>query len=154
VSEADQITELLAGLDEGAEAGRDKMIAAIYRELRRVAAAQLRHERRDHTLQPTALVHEACIRLLNRPAEWRDREHLYRTAAKIMRQILTDYARARSAEKRQADRPRVPLSEEIQVSAAWSALSLEDVIALNDAIEKLKAKDPRQSVVVDLRFFA
>jgi RNA polymerase sigma-70 factor, ECF subfamily len=150
----DQITAMLADLADGGDAARDLLLTAIYRELKLVAAAQLRLERPNHTLQPTALVHEACMRLLQDPVGWKNREHLFRTAAKIMRQILTDYARARSAKKRGANQPDIALCEMIDVPASWSALSIEDVIALDAAIERLRSKDKRQSVVVELRFFA
>jgi RNA polymerase sigma factor (TIGR02999 family) len=152
MSAPDQITAMLADLAEGGGPARSRLLDAIYGELKRVANAQLRLERPNHTLQPTALVHEACLRLLEGPAGWKDREHLFRTAAKIMRQILTDYARAKGAAKRGANQPVVTLSELINVPHSWS-MSIEDFMTLDAAIERLKAKDKRQSVVVELRFF-
>ena len=150
---AEQITILLANLASGDDTARDRLFNAIYAELRQIAAAQLRMERRNHTLQPTALAHEACLRLIDRPGEWRNRQHLFHTAAKVMRQVLTDYARARCAEKRGGDRRAITLNEAINVPPSWSSLSVEDMIALNDALDRLKAKDSRQATMVELRFF-
>ena len=150
---AEQITALLANLANGGEGARDRLFSAVYEELKRVAAAQLRIERRNHTLQPTALLHEACLRLMQAPGEWKNRQHLFRTAAKVMRQVLIDYARAKCAEKRGGDRCVVTLDEVINVPPAWSTLPIEEVISLDSAIERLKAKDERQAIIVELRFF-
>jgi RNA polymerase sigma factor (TIGR02999 family) len=152
MSGPEQITAMLAELAEGGGAAQNRLFEAIYGQLRRLAAAQLRLERPNHTLQPTALVHEACMRLLENPTGWKDREHLFRTAAKIMRQILTDYARAKRAVKRGANQPIVTLRDIINVPHSWS-MGIEDFIALDAAIERLKSKDKRQSVIVELRFF-
>ncbi|WP_321473680.1 ECF-type sigma factor [uncultured Paludibaculum sp.] len=151
---SEQITAILADLAVGEEGARDRLLTAIYQELRRVAAAQLRQERPNHTLQPTALVHEACMRLLRTPGNWKNREHLFRTAAQMMRRILTDYARARGADKRGGLAENVAIDDLIQLPAAWSGLSMEEMIALDAAIDRLKEKDERQSIVVEMRFFA
>ncbi|MFN8587925.1 MAG: ECF-type sigma factor [Candidatus Eisenbacteria bacterium] len=141
---------LLQRSREGDRAALDAMFAAVYDELRDLAAAHMRHERPDHTFQPTALAHEAFLRLLGQralPAE--DRGHFLALAAQAMRRILTDHARRRRAAKRGADPLRVTLA------AADSEPVAEDfdVVALDDALERLAALDERRARVVDLRFF-
>jgi RNA polymerase sigma-70 factor, ECF subfamily len=153
VNAAESITAMIANLSEGGAAARNRLVSVIYAELRRVAAVQLRLERPNHTLQPTALAHEACMRLLRSPGEWKDREHLFRTAAKVMRQILMDYARSRAAEKRGRNPVPVTLSKAAHLPASWSIFGFEDILALDGAIQKLKKMDERQSTIVELRFF-
>ena len=147
------ITAMLAHLDQPEGAGRDEVIAAVYKEIRHLAAGQLRKERANHTLQPTALAHEACIRLLRGSGGWKNREHLFRTAAKVMRQILTDYARGKRAAKRGGQQPVISISEIAEVPASWKTLSLDEIVELDSALEKLRERDPRQCEVVELRFF-
>ncbi len=122
----------------------------VYDELRRVAAAYLRRERTDHTLQPTALVHEAYLKLHARGVVQGGRTHFLARAATAMRQILVDHARARAAAKRGGGWKKVTVSE----AAALSDDGVEDVIAVNDALERLAALDPRAARIVELRFFA
>lgn len=120
----------------------------VYDELRRLAAARLADEPAGHTLQPTALVHEAYLRLADRPG-FADRGHLLRAAAAAMRHVLVDHARARLADKRGGGRRRVPLDE----TARW-ADSPADLLALNDALDRFAAEEPRKAELVTLRFFA
>jgi RNA polymerase sigma-70 factor (ECF subfamily) len=123
----------------------------VYNELRRVARRYLRSERPDHTLQPTALVHEAYIRLLGqREIMWQNRAHFFGVAAQLMRRILVDHARAHQAEKRGGHKQKVPLDEALEYTADKSA----ELVALDEALDRLAARDPRQARVVELRFFA
>ncbi len=123
----------------------------VYDELRRVAGRYLRHERPDHTLQPTALVHEAYLRLIGaeRP-QWRDRIHFYAVAAQVMRRILVDHARAHQADKRGGGARRVPLDEGIDAGVERAA----DLVALDDALAALAAIDARKARIVELHHFA
>ena len=119
-------------------------------ELRRLAAHYLRGERVDHTLQPTALVHEAYIRLTSvREVDWQSRSHFFATAATIMRRILVDHARAQQAHKREALHNAVDLENALVVSPARSA----ELIALDEALSRLVEIDPRRGKIVELRFF-
>ena len=127
-----------------------ELMSAVYRELRRLAAYYLRQERAGHTLQPTALVHEAYLHLAaQKGADWQNRAHFFSAAAQAMRRILVDYARERRAQKRGGDRQRVPPDEAFTFAEERS----EDLLALDGALEKLAGLDPRQSRIVELRFF-
>ena len=122
----------------------------VYEELRRQAARQLRRERADHTLRPTALVHEAYLRLLGQDrAQWQNRAQFYAVAARIMRRVLVDHARQRAAHKRAGSWCRVSLVEGL---AALPAMDV-DVLALDRALEELARLDPQRARVVELRFF-
>jgi RNA polymerase sigma factor (TIGR02999 family) len=122
----------------------------VYPHLHEVAAAYLRREDQAHTLQPTALVHELYLRLLQqREPEWEDRAHFYTFAAQVMRRILMDHARAARANKRGAGLRHVQLSDEIP----WINLNSEDVVDLNQALNDLEAVDPRKVRLVELRYF-
>lgn len=122
----------------------------VYDELRALAAAYLRRERPDHTLQPTALANEAYLRLIDqRVANWNGRSHFFGIAAQMMRRILVDHARAHSAGKRGGGADHVPLNE----AAAWTGPQDVDLIALDEALTSLTANDPRKAKVVELRFF-
>lgn len=125
----------------------------IYDELRTLAAGLLRGERRGHTLQPTALVNEAFLKIVRgRPADWNGRQHFQAVAALAMRQILVNHARDRGAQKRGgADRRRVTLSEAIEPSAASRDV---DLLALDDALAELATLDPQQAKIVEMRYFA
>jgi RNA polymerase sigma factor (TIGR02999 family) len=129
----------------------DRLLPTVYDELRRIAAGYLRHERPNHTLEPTALVHEAFMRLVDQQdMEWQNRAHFLGVAAQAMRRVLIDHARARRADKRDGRLERVTLDEAI----AAADVKHVDLIALNDALERLEALDPRLCRVVELRFFA
>ena len=128
----------------------DDLLPVVYEELRRLAAAYLRRERPGQTLQPTALVHEAYLRLMkDRPERWQNRAHFCAIAAHSMRQILIDRARARGAQKRGGAQPRVTLDEGL-VAAESSSV---DLLALDAALERLAALDQEQARLVELRFF-
>ena len=127
------------------------LFARVYDELRRLAAAALRTERSDHTLQPTALVHEAYLRLADLPeGAWKDRAHFMALAARAMRRVLVDHARSRNALKRGA-RVTAPL-ERLKIPSADPSTEV-DVVRLDTALNGLEALDPRQSRIVELRFF-
>ena len=125
--------------------------ASLYRELRKIAAAKMRFERGNHTLQPTALVHEAYMRLAGQPdTAWQDRRRILGLAAHAMRNILVDHARAHSADKRGAGAVQVTLDDGI----AASSQTLVDVLAVDQALTRLAEFDPRQARVLELHFFA
>lgn len=128
----------------------DALLPLVYAELRRLAAGYLRREKPGQTLQPTALVHEAYLRLMkDRPDRWQNRAHFCAIAAHSMRQILIERARARGAAKRGGARPRVTLDEAL---VAGNDRSI-DLLALDEALERLAALDPEQARLVELRFF-
>ena len=128
----------------------DALLPVVYEELRRLAVAYLRRERPGQTLQPTALVHEAYLRLLkDRPDRWQNRAHFCAIAAHSMRQILIERARARGAQKRGGAQPRVTLDEAIVAGAERSI----DLLALDEALDRLEQLDPDQARLVELRFF-
>jgi RNA polymerase sigma factor (TIGR02999 family) len=128
----------------------DALLPVVYEELRRLAAAYLRRERPGQTLQPTALVHEAYLRLMkDRPDRWQNRAHFCAIAAHSMRQILIERARARGAQKRGGAQPRVTLDESLVAGQSPSV----DLVSLDEALERLEAIDPEQARLVELRFF-
>ncbi len=128
----------------------DELMEVVYPQLRRLAAGYLRGERRDHTLQPTALVNEAYLRLMGgTPVDYSDRVHFLAVAARTMRRVLVDHAKARRALKRGGDRLRVTLSEE-KLGATDAA---PDVLALDASLERLGERDPRKSRAIELHFF-
>lgn len=128
----------------------DELAPLVYQELRRIAAAYMRREQPGQTLQPTALVHEAYLRLAGAGTPWHDRQHFIGIAARSMRQILVERARARGAQKRWANLDRVSLSDSLAVAA-----DPEDMLpALDEALDRLEQLDPEQARLVELRFFA
>ena len=149
-SEAGDITVLLRKWKAGDAEARDQLMPHVYPHLHDVAAAYLRREHGDHTLQPTALVHELYLRLLQqRKPDWDDRAHFYAFAASVMRRILTDHARATNADKRGAGVQHVPLCDEVP----WVNLNSVDVMDLNRALDELDSVDPRKVRLVELRYF-
>jgi RNA polymerase sigma factor (TIGR02999 family) len=145
-----QVTELLQAWGGGDLSARDQLMPLVYQELRRRAAAYLRREARDHTLQPTALVHEAYLRLVDqRRAVWQNRAQFFGVASQMMRRILVDRARGRRMAKRSGRWARVTLDE----AAAVSPQADVDVLDLDDALTRLAAFDPRKSQIAELRFF-
>ena len=145
-----QVTELLQAWGGGDLGARDRLMPLVYQELRRRAAAYLRREARDHTLQPTALVHEAYLRLVDqRRAVWQNRAQFFGVASQMMRRILVDRARGRRMAKRSGRWARVTLDE----AAAVSPQADVDVLDLDEALTRLAAFDPRKSQIAELRFF-
>jgi RNA polymerase sigma-70 factor, ECF subfamily len=148
-SEPHLATRLLRGWRSGDSAARDQLVALLYGELHRLAARQLANERRGHTLQPTALVHEAYLRLIDQGnLAWQNRLHFVAIAALTMRRILVSHARQRKADKRGGGAFRVTLTEGFAAAERDA-----DVLALHDALERLAALDRRQCRVVELRYF-
>lgn len=145
------VTDLLARWRSGDREALDALMPLVYQELRRIARHYLQRERADHTLQSTALVHEAYVRLVgNNPPEWRNRAHFFGVAARLMRQILVDHARVQRADKRGGGAFKLSLDEGL-VGAPGKDLDLLD---LDNALRGLAQLDPQQSQVVELRFFA
>jgi RNA polymerase sigma factor (TIGR02999 family) len=144
------VTQLLADLQNGQPHAAPQLIPLVYDELHRLARQQMRHERPDHTLQATALVHEAYLRLISPPERtWQNRTHFIRIAGQVMRRMLIDHARARRTAKREGGLRRVPLEEPLLLTEDQS----DELLALNDALERLGQIDARQSRVVEMRFF-
>jgi len=149
--EADDVTLLLERVAEGDRAGADRLLAAVYDQLRRIAQRRMMDERPGHTLQATALVHEAYVRLVRSPGVgWTSRAQFYAAAAHAMQRILVEHARAKHRLKRGGDRRPVPAS----VVDLASDADLEQVVALQDAVDRLGAEDPRAAQVTRLRFYA
>jgi RNA polymerase sigma factor (TIGR02999 family) len=143
-------TELLLQAGRGIESARDELLPLVYDELRRIAAWYLRRERRDHTLQPTALVHEAYLRLIDqRQVDWRNRAQFVGLAAMMMRRVLVNHARERVAARRGGDAERIPLAVVIDEFDEPQV----DLLALHQALDRLQAVDARKSRVVELKFF-
>ncbi len=145
-----EVTRLLEAAAGGDRASSDRLFALVYDELRAVAAGVFRTQGPGHTLQPTALVHDVYVRLAQTPgAAWKDRAHFYATAARAMRQVLTDHARRRGAAKRGGGRRRVALDDDVAITTDRSL----DLVALDEALTRLGALDERRAHVVELRFF-
>ncbi len=147
-----QVTRLLADWNKGDLAAREALLPLVYAELRRLAASYLRRERPDHTLQPTALVHEAYLRLVEeRRVDWKSRSHFFSVAAKLMRRILVDHARARAATKRGGGAlSKVSLTDAVVMTKERPA----ELLALDEGLTRLASVDPQQGQVVELRVFA
>lgn len=144
------VTRLLCDLRSGRKDVEAPLFSLVYEELRRIAAGYLRRERRDHTLQPTALVHEAYLRLVDQSEQnWENRAHFVGIGAHLMRQILVDYARKRLTDKRGGAEQHVTLDE----MTIGGAMLSDDVLALDEALSKLEEIDSRQSQIVEMRFF-
>jgi RNA polymerase sigma factor (TIGR02999 family) len=144
------VTELLVAWTAGDPRAQEALLPLVYAELRRRAAAHLRRERRDHTLQPTALVHEAYLRLVDqRHVDWRSRAQFFAIASRIMRRVLVDHARTRAAGKRPDPSVRVTLEEAHAPTVGPDC----DVLLLDEALGELAALDPRQEHLVELVYF-
>jgi RNA polymerase sigma factor (TIGR02999 family) len=147
----DGITKLLQGWRGGDRAALDALVPVVYKELHRLAHCELRKERPDHTLQSTALVHEAYFRLVGQTLpQWESRTHFFAIAAQLMRQILVDYARRHRASKRGSGVCMLTLDDAVVLPQRKDV----DVVAIDDALNTLAEVDPRQSRIVELRFFA
>lgn len=143
-------TRLLKKASGGDRGDLDALLAAIYEDVRRLALSQLRGERSDHTLQPTALVHEAYLKLIEqRSTDWKDRAHFFAVASRIIRRILVDHAREKNALKRGGGGQRVSL-DGVEAVAAGADV---DLVALDDALQELATLSERQARIVELRYF-
>ena len=145
------ITELIADVRRGDDAAAEDLFRRVYRELQHLAAHYMRRERQDHTLQATALVHEAYLRMLKERNVWyENRAHFFGVAANVMRRILVDHARAHRAEKRGGRDVRIPLED----APAIVVENLDYIVEVDRALERLATLDARQARIVELRFFA
>lgn len=145
-----EVTELLRAWGGGDRQALDRLTPLVYQELRLVARRYMARERPDHTLQPTALVNEVYLRLVDaKEVSWRDRAHFFAVSAQSMRHILVDFARARRSLKRGGWKDRVTLEESLVIHGQPGA----DLVALDEALNGLASLDPRRSQVVELRFF-
>jgi RNA polymerase sigma-70 factor (ECF subfamily) len=149
-TETSAVSGLLRAWSKGDVTAREKLMALVYEELRRRAAAYLRRERTDHTLQPTALVNEAYLRLIGQErVVWRSRAHFYGVAAQMMRRILVDHARGHGRGKRFGAAVRVALDEHVGTIEPRDC----ELLLLDQALEELAAIDPQQAQIVELRYF-
>jgi len=150
MSEPQEVTLLLTALKRGDEGAASRLMPLIYDELRRLAASYMRRERADHTLQATALVHEAYLKLVEqRSVDWQSRAHFFGVAAQLMRRILVDHARGHSRQKRGGEQQKVSLDE----AFVFSERQADEIVAVDDSLNVLSRIDPRQARVVELRFF-
>src|SRR5437667_10041179 len=147
----ENVTQLLVDWSKGDQKALEKLMPMVYNELRRLARNYLRRERQGHTLQPTALVNEAYLKLIDQKnAKWQNRAQFYGVAAQLMRRILVDHARQHQAAKRGgADQQRLSIAKVEGVTAAPQV----DLLALHEALEELKSLDPQQERIVELKFF-
>ncbi len=147
-----QITQLLNQWSDGDAEVLDDLMPLVYGELRRQAAGYLRRERSDHTLQPTALINEAYLKLIDqRDVKWQNRAHFFAIAAQAMRRILVDYARERKREKRGGAAENLSLDQALTIVSQEKSV---DLVALDEALNKLAQFDERQAKVVELRYFS
>lgn len=148
-SDPGEVTRLLKAMRDGDPAAADRLLAMLYAELHRLARAYMRRERPDHTLQPTALIQEAYLRLVGEDIAWNSRAHFIGVAAHAMREVLVDHARAHRAQRRTGGRQRVELRDDLAISANH----LEELISLDEALTRLAAANERRARVVELRYF-
>ena len=144
------VTDLLLAWGNGDEDAFEQLVPVVHAELRRIARRQMGHERMGHTLQPTALVNEAYLKLIDiRQVQWQDRAHFFAMCSRVMRRVLVDCARARGYQKRGAGAQKVTLDEE----RAGGAQPVADILALDEALKTLATIDPRKGQVVEMRYF-
>jgi RNA polymerase sigma-70 factor, ECF subfamily len=149
-NEPSEITTLLHRLEAGDRSGIDRLFSAVYQELRNMAAHCFQREAKGNTLQPTALVHEAYMKLVDQKAvDWQGRTHFFAVAAQAMRRILVDHARQRGAVKRGGGQKRLQLDDQLLSGFRPN----DDILAVDEALSKLAQLDPRQAQLVELRFF-
>ena len=146
---SNNVTQLLHAWANGAEAARDELMPLVYDTLRRIARRRLREEREGHSLQPTALVNEAYLKLVAQEVSWQSRAHFFGVAARMMREILIDHARGRQRLKRGGEWQRISLTAADNIAQEQAV----DLLSLDEALQRLAAFDTRKSQVVELRFF-
>jgi len=152
MTEADrkgEVTQLLNAWSGGDEKARDSLMPLVYDELQRMAKQQFRRERQGHTLQSSAIIHEAYLRLVHQDIKWKNRSHFFAVASQAMRRVLVDYARRKKTEKRGGEQVRISMVEVADMAKPTEV----DVVALNDALEELAVIDQRQFRIVELRYF-
>jgi RNA polymerase sigma factor (TIGR02999 family) len=144
-----EVTQLLKAMNAGDVAAGERLLPLVYKELHRIAEAYMRRERPDHTLQATALIHEAYVRLVGEDIDWKDRGHFIGLAAHVMRRVLVDYARQHNAARRAGGLQRIEMDD----SFAISPERLDEVLFLDRALARLNERSTRQAQVVELRYF-
>ncbi len=145
-----EVTRVLNAIADGDRQAADRLMPMVYEEFRRLAQSYLGREDTAHTLQPTALVNEAYLKLIDQTrVNWQGRTHFFAVGAQVMRRILVDHARGKQREKRGGGRQRIALDEQLTISPSRD----EDLLALDEALDKLSAIDARQARIVELRFF-
>ncbi len=144
-----QVTQLLKAMRTGDTQAAENLLPLVYAELHRLARSYMRGERPDHTLQATALINEAYLRLVGEEVDWNSRAHFIGVAANVMRRVLVDYARTRNAEQRGGGLQRVEMQDDLAISPD----KLDEVERLDEALKKLEEENPRQARVVELRYF-
>jgi RNA polymerase sigma-70 factor, ECF subfamily len=144
-----EVTRLLKAMHDGDSTAAENLLPLVYAELHRVASAYMRRERVGHTLQATALINEAYLRLVGEDIEWTNRAHFIGLSAHVMRRVLVDYARQHNAERRAGGLKRVEMEEDLVISPEH----LDEVLVLDEAMAKLAANNPRRARVVELRYF-
>lgn len=148
---AQEITQLLRASRDGGTDAMSVLLPFIYSELRRIASGHLRRYDNNHSLQPTEVIHEAWLRIAqSEQPQWQDRVHFFAFAASVIRNILVDYARSKTAQKRGGDAVKVQLDEAL----AYAPERPHEIVALDDALKKLAGIDPRKAQILELRFFA
>jgi len=147
--ESGEVTLLLKAMKGGDKSAADKLLPLVYNELHRLARTYMQRERSDHTLQPTALINEAYLRLAHDSVDWQSRQHFIGVAANVMRRLLVDHARAHNAEMRAGGLQRVELEDNLMISDERS----DEVLVLHEALTRLEAVDPQKAKVVELRYF-
>jgi RNA polymerase sigma factor (TIGR02999 family) len=143
------VTQLLKAMAHGDSSAAERLLPLVYAELHRLARSYMRRERPDHTLQATALINEAYLRLAHEDTDWNSREHFIGVAANVMRKVLVDYARAHNAQQRGGGLQKVELQEGLAISPE----KLDEVERLDDALKRLEIHNPRQARIVELRYF-
>lgn len=151
MSETDggQVTQLLMAMRAGDARAGETLLPLVYQELHRLARSYMRRERPEHTLQATALINEAYLRLAREDVDWKNREHFIGVAAHVMRRVLVDYARAHKAEMRSGGLKRVELEDGLAISVD----RIDEVVVVDEALSRLGEQNPRQARVVELRYF-
>jgi RNA polymerase sigma-70 factor, ECF subfamily len=148
-TEGGQVTQLLKAMAHRDSKAADSLLPLVYSELHRLAKAYMRRERPDHTLQASALINEAYLRLAGEDIDWNSRAHFIGVAANVMRRVLVDYARAHGAEQRGGGMKRVEMQENFAISTE----RVDEMTSLDEALRRLEKKNPRQAKVVELRYF-
>jgi RNA polymerase sigma factor (TIGR02999 family) len=147
------VTRIFERVHEGDPNAGQELLPLVYEELRKLAAVRLAHEAPGHTLQPTALVHEAYMRLVKADVSWQDRTHFMSVAARVMRRVLVEHARARRARKRGGDETDVTVTESVEGAIGAPAADPVDILVLDAALDRLQAYDSRQAEIVELSYF-
>jgi RNA polymerase sigma-70 factor (ECF subfamily) len=148
-----RVTQLLMAMHSGDAQAAEELLPLVYSELHRLAAAYMRRERPNHTLQPTALIHEAYMRLVGEDIDWTNRGQFIGFAARVMRQVLVDHARAHAAERRAGGLHRVEMDDNLAAAPDIDPSRIDEILYIDQALSRLAREDPRKARVVELRYF-